>query len=317
MSACATPVTVLSQWPQHVTSRIAELLGTSCRILQIAAGPILTVDPDARILLAAPDPSCSTESPTPAGWPGNIAWVQLISSGADLYPAWMVDHVSGPAVSTGRGTSARPMAEFALAAIFAHAKSMPEVWIRDPSQWRYTSMRPVEGSRLGIAGYGTLGRAVAGLARSVGMSVMALKGRSGLQDAGGEVEYAGSLEELVASVDHLVLLLPGTADTHHIVDDRLLTHAKPGLHLINLGRGTLVNQDALIRALDDGRLSRATLDVCDPEPLPQGHPLYSHLLVMLSPHTSVFSSATFEALAQRVVRNFDAWRNGRALEGEV
>ncbi len=206
------------------------------------------------------------------------------------------------------------MAEFALAAIFAHAKSMPHIWIRDSSQWRYTSMASVEGSKLGIAGYGTLGRAVAALARSVGMSVLALKNRSGVQDTRGDVVYVDSLPQLIAAVDHLVLLLPGTEDTRHIVDVGLLAHSKPGLHLINLGRGTLVDQDALVRALDSGRLSRATLDVCDPEPLPQGHPLYSHPAVMLSPHTSVFSAATFEQLAQRVARNFEAWRDGRGLE---
>jgi phosphoglycerate dehydrogenase-like enzyme len=207
------------------------------------------------------------------------------------------------------------MAEFALAAIFAHAKRFPEVWIDDSRHWGFTHLDSVSGATLGIAGFGTLGQAVARHAIAVGMKVIALRRRLTQSPVTG-VELVETLEQLASRSDHLVLLMPANDATHHIAGAQLFAAAKPGLHLINLGRGTLVDQDALLWALDCGRIARATLDVTDPEPLPAGHPLYLHPRVMISPNTSVYSAATFEALVDRTIDNFARLQVETSLLGE-
>jgi phosphoglycerate dehydrogenase-like enzyme len=94
----------------------------------------------------------------------------------------------------------------------------------------------------------------------------------------------------------------------------VLASAKKGLHLINIGRGSLIDQPALLAALDAGQLARATLDVTDPEPLPAGHPLYSHDKVRISPHTSAISSYIREALVAKVARNLARFQAGQDPE---
>jgi hypothetical protein len=124
-------------------------------------------------------------------------------------------------------------------------------------------------------------------------------------------QFSLSVRELAASCDHLVLAAPSTPQTRHLINAEVLAQARPGLHLINIGRGALVDQVALLEALDAGRLSRATLDVTDPEPLPAGHPLYRHPKVRVSPHTSAISPYIREALIAKVRLNL-----GRYLAGE-
>ena len=100
------------------------------------------------------------------------------------------------------------------------------------------------------------------------------------------MELATDLAAAVADADHLVVAAPATAATHHMVDADVFAAAKPGLHLVNIARGSLVDQDALRRALDDGQVGLASLDTVDPEPLPAGHWLYGHERVRLTPHIS-------------------------------
>jgi phosphoglycerate dehydrogenase-like enzyme len=307
-------IVIASQWPASLNEQLGVRLRGRATIVAVQGGLDDPALREARVLLAAPE--AAMPATRPDGWPFALDWIQLISSGTDHYPGWLLDGAPGRVrISTGKGTSALPMAEFALAAIFAHAKRFPELWIGDSSRWGFTSLDSVSGATLGIAGFGVLGQAVARHALAVGMKVIALRHRLAQSPVQG-VELVATLQQLAAQSDHLVLLLPANASTHRIVDAPLLAAAKPGLHLINLGRGTLVDQEALLAALDGGHIARATLDVTDPEPLPARHPLYRHPKVRISPHTSVFSSATFDALVDRVVTNVARLASGGPLDGE-
>jgi phosphoglycerate dehydrogenase-like enzyme len=126
-----------------------------------------------------------------------------------------------------------------------------------------------------------------------------------------------SLEALLSTSDHVVLAAPATPDTRHLIDGQALAHAKPGLHLVNVARGSLVDQDALLSALDQGRLGRASLDVTEPEPLPTGHPLYTHPKAFLSPHTSAISPLQQQELAARFAENLARYERGEALIDEI
>jgi phosphoglycerate dehydrogenase-like enzyme len=118
-------------------------------------------------------------------------------------------------------------------------------------------------------------------------------------------------------VEHLVLAAPLTPATRHIIDRGSLACAKPGLHIVNVARGALIDDDALLQALDTGLVGRATLDATEPEPLPSGHPFYRHPRVRLSPHASVHTPKTPERFATKFAENLARFRGGNALLDRV
>lgn len=266
---------------------------------------------DVGILLARPINVRGYEAPqtSPPGWPYGLKWVQVVSSGIDFYPRWLFD---GPPVSTSRGSAAENIAEFALAAIFAAAKHLPDIWVHD-AQWNFTALTPLKGSTLGILGFGAIGQSLATKARALGIKVVALRQSQTPFEVEG-VEAARDIHELFSRSDHLVLAAPLTDATRHIVNGAVLASAKPGLHLVNIARGGLLDHGALLEALDSGRIGLASLDVTEPEPLPDGHPLYRHPRVRLSPHTSAISTNSRHEIADSFLANLERFLEGTTLE---
>ena len=121
----------------------------------------------------------------------------------------------------------------------------------------------------------------------------------------------------MAASDHLVLALPLTEETRGVVNAEMLATAKPGLHLINVARGPLIDQEALVAALDAGTIAAATLDVATPEPLPAGHPFYSHPAIRLTPHVSGMSEDNEDRLTARLLDNLDRFLEGKPVPGIV
>lgn len=256
----------------------------------------------------------------PPGWPGRLQWVHLASAGIDYFPPWLFDV---PQVSCSRGVAAAPIAEYVLSALLDAEKDWGALRVSSAAQWRQTfeqvSARPLgllQGRSLGLVGYGAIGQAIARRALAFGMQVSALRRSSaGLDDDG--VQAAESLHALLAQSDHVVLALPLTPHTRHLINAQALAHARPGLHLVNIARGALIDQAALLRALDDGRLGRATLDVTDPEPLPDGHPFYRHPRVWLTPHLSWSAGDVAALTARKFTDNLARYIAGQPLQDKV
>jgi len=131
------------------------------------------------------------------------------------------------------------------------------------------------------------------------------------------VTVAASLEEMLGQADHLVLAAASTERTRHLLDAETLALTRPGVHVVNVARGSLVDQDALLAALDSGQVGMASLDVTEPEPLPEGHPLYAHPRVRLSPHVSGNSPAGNAQVLDLFVQNLRRHVDGQPLEGVV
>lgn len=233
---------------------------------------------DTQALLAAPTPAWGGQ-PRPEGWPGQLRWVQLPSTGIDGYPDWLFD---APGVMTAPGLNAPAIAEFVIATLLAHEKRLPGVWIRRAEDWQPATMGSLQGRTLGLAGIGAIGSAIARHALGFGMKVVAWRRSRGSPMEG--VDVVADVLSLASMADHLVLCLPSTPVTRGMVDARFLQACKPGVHLVNVARGDLIDQEALVAALDNGTVGLASLDVTEPEPLPAGHPLYTHPRVHLSPH---------------------------------
>lgn len=282
-------------------------------VLPLPRGVPLDLPRQASVLLAAPHADLRDANRPPPGWPFGLGFVQLVSSGVDTFPRWLLDSLP---VASARGVTADSLAEFALAAMFAAAKQLPSVWIDTPSQWQPRPLASLAGSTLGLYGFGSIGQALARKALALDIEVVALRRSARPFEVPG-VQRAADLPELLARADHLVLAAPASEETRHVINPRTLAHAKPGLHLINLARGSLIDQQALLQALDKGQLALASLDVTDPEPLPAGHPFYSHPKIRLSPHTSANTSRVYHNLAALLARNVEHFQHGRRLENQL
>lgn len=303
---------IASQLDADFNQKLRALLPDS-EVLSLPRGLPLTLPADVSVLLAAPHSDFRDAVEPPPGWPFGLRFVQLITSGLDYFPRWLFDSLP---VASARGTTAEAIAEFALAAIFAHAKQLPNVWIESAASWQQRPLASVSGSTLGLLGFGSIAQALAPKALALGMEVLALR-RSSLPLEVEGVQRVADLEALFSRSDHIVLAVPVTAQTQGIIDGAILSAAKPGLHLINVARGALLDQQALLAALDSGQISRASLDVADPEPLPDGHPFYRHPHVRLSPHTSANSPQVYLNIARLLVRNLQKNALGEPLENVV
>lgn len=303
---------IASQLDEGFNRQLREWLA-GVEVLSLPRGLPRDLPRDIQVLLAAPHAEFRDASQAPAGWPFGLGFVQLATSGLDYFPSWLWHAMP---VASARGSTAESIAEFALAAIFAAAKALPQVWIDTPEHWRQRPLAAVAGSTLGLFGFGSIARELAPKAQALGMQVLALR-RSAQPLAVPGVEPVADLHELFARADHLLLAVPLTEQTRQVIDAQVLAAAKPGLHLINIARGALIDQPALLQALDSGRIGLASLDVADPEPLPEGHPFYRHPRIRLSPHTSANSPGVYLNLARLLGRNIQRWRDGLPLENPV
>ena len=298
-------------------------------ITQLGAGDphrrlILEAHPDVELVDVAGDPPEGLVADAffggYMGWESIVAWldatgarwVQLSGTGVDKVPDSVFD---GRIVTCARGASAVPIAEWVMAAILAEAKRFPEIFLAGPPRyWNFPipPLASVEDSTLGLVGLGGIGTAIAQRALPFGMRVRALRRTDAPSPIEG-VQVVRDLAELLADADHLVLAAPATARTRQLLDAAAFARVKPGLHLVNIARGALVDQDALRAALDDGRIARATLDTVDPEPPPAGHWLYEHPKVRLSAHISWYTPELQRSAVEIFVENLGRFRRGEPL----
>jgi phosphoglycerate dehydrogenase-like enzyme len=243
-----------------------------------------------------------------------VEWMHLPGTGIDAIPRHLLE---GRTVTCARGVSAIPISEYVLAAMLGFEKDMPSIWLDQPPEtWNIASLGELAGKTVGIVGLGGIGTAVARRCLAFDMRVRALR-RNPSRTAIEGVEIANDLSDLLERADHVVLAAPATAATARLLDATAFDRMKPGVHLVNIARGSLVDEHALRAALDDGRVALATLDTVDPEPLPDGHWMYSHPRVRLSAHISWSSPRAFERIVASFTDNVKRYAAGEPLHGII
>ena len=252
----------------------------------------------------------------------NARWIQASSAGVGQFVRRHgLDAPGGPRITTAAGVHARPLAEFVLWAMLGFAKNYPLARRQQRERvWSRFHNDDLEGKTLAIVGLGSIGREVARLARGLGLRVTGTK-RSveGLapEDLGVDALYPlERLHDLLAEADYVCLVAPHTAETEGLMDAAAFAAMKPGSVLINIGRGALVDEDALLAALDGGPLAGAVLDVARTEPLPSDNPLWERDDVVIFPHSASTSKHENRRLTDLFLDNLERYLDGRPLRNE-
>ena len=247
-----------------------------------------------------------------------LQWVHVAAAGVD---AMMFEELraSDVVVTNAHGTFDRPIAEFALASILAHDKQLHlSKRLQQGARWQHREVTRTEGSRVLVVGTGGIGRATARLLRAVGMEVRGV-GRTAREDDPdfGTILSSTGLVEHAGWADHIILVAPLTEQTRHMMDARVLAAMKPSAHLINVGRGALVDEPALIQALQERRIAAASLDVFSEEPLPADNPLWGMENLHMSAHMCGDVIGWRDALALQFQQNLERWVTGETLANVV
>jgi len=300
--------------PGQLTARVTDPAGSA------AAEPAL--DPAQRAAFARAEVLLTFDAPRdlPSLAP-NLRWVQCGMSGVTAFSVCGLDG-SGIAVTNTAGVTAGSVAEWVLGRIIAIHKRFDEHADQQREHvWRAAHGQDVAGRTVLIVGLGAIGGAVARMCAALGMTVVGI--RRTPCPAGAEphgvtaVHPPGALRELAAGADVVVGALPAGAATDDVFDAALFAAMRPGSVFVNVGRGSSVDEEALVDALVGGRLRGAALDVTRHEPLPADSPLWDVPGLAISPHSSASVDGYTSKVWNLFARNLDAYLTGRPLENPV
>ncbi len=218
----------------------------------------------------------------------NIRWVQAFGSGVDGItdqPSFRRDIV----VTNMRGVHGAPLAESALCSMLALARALPRVIENQRvHKWERFALRLIDGKTVSILGIGVIAEALAPRCKAMGMRTIGVTSTPRPVAGFDEVWPRQRMNEAIAEADYLVLLAPYTKDNHHLMDEQRLALMKESAFLINIARGGVVDENALIEALRDRRIAGASLDVFAQEPLPADNALWDLDNVLITPHLGGF-----------------------------
>ncbi len=276
--------------------------------------------------------------PTPEQAP-RLRWIQLYSAGINHVAKEPIVQSENVELTTASGIHATPMSEFCLAMMLAFTYKLPRLLQQQARvEWnddRQTAFNPVplRGQTVGIVGYGSIGRELARAADALGMSVLATKRdvmhpadedsyhEPGTGDPEGEIPLRlyppQALASMARECDFLVVTTPLTDDTHHLVSAAVLKAMKKTAVLINVARGAVVDEAALIETLQVRRIGGAALDVFEQEPLPPESPLWKLDNVIVAPHIAGSFSTYDEKGALLFAENLERYLDGRPLLNRV
>jgi len=248
-----------------------------------------------------------------------VRWIHSRAAGVDnlLFPE-LVE--SETLLTNGSGVFSASLGEFVLAAILYFAKDFRRM-VRNQmaAVWDPFDVEEISGQTVGILGYGDIGRAVASRAHAVGMRVLATKRHiPGAADPLVERFYKPEAQsEMIALCDYIVATAPLTEETRHMVSDAEFAVMKPTAVVINVGRGPVIDEAALLRALTAKRIKGAGLDVFEHEPLPAGHPLYKLENVLLSPHCADHTADWQDQAMRFFLEQYARFEKGEPLKNIV
>ena len=242
----------------------------------------------------------------------NLKWMNSIYAGLDFMPLDVLQE-RGVIVTNGVGINAVTIAEYVVMLMLTHAKGYREVVrAQDRHEWLLDSpgKRELSGERVLLLGMGAIGSLIKPRLEAFDMTVVPVR-RSGADGA----LKPGEWREKLGEFDWVVLAVPSTPETRHMVGAMELARMRPNGVLVNISRGDVVDQDAVVEALKEQKIEAALLDVTEPEPLPEDHPLWALDNAQITMHLSARSQTKmFQRSADRFIENLERWRAGEPVE---
>jgi phosphoglycerate dehydrogenase-like enzyme len=231
-----------------------------------------------------------------------LKWIQALGTGLD----GIIDQpalLPSVTITSLHGVHGAPVSEAALASMLALSRDIPRfVRQQEQQQWGRWPAKLLQGKTVGILGIGVIAEALAPKCRALGMKVIGFTSKPRTVGSFDEVHAVKEFLPNVPRLDYLVLLTPYSAATHHMIDAKVFSAMKPTSYLINVARGGIVDEDALVDALRQNQFAGAALDVFEHEPLPPGHPLWSFRNVIITTHQGGFCD-TYVDLAMPVLEH--------------
>lgn len=285
-----------------------------------AAGSLNALLAEAEVLFTSPlmPPDIVQRSP-------RLRWIQLTSAGVDRMLDGEVAH-SGWTITTATGIHAVPIGEYVMAVMLAFAKGLPGAMrAQGERTWRPYLAEELHGKTVGVIGLGAIGGYVAKLAKADGMRVLATRRStqervSGADAGNGDVDELlppSELPHLLAESDYVVVAVPLTPESRGLIGERELGAMKPSARLVNIARGAVIDEGALVAALKEGRIAGAALDVFEKEPLPAESELWGMENVILTPHISGGTPVYMERAVELFCENLRRYLAGEALRNTV
>lgn len=243
-----------------------------------------------------------------------LSWIHVAAAGVDgVLDATLPEHVR---ITRTSGTFGTRMAEYACAHLLGLAQNVHALRRQQlDSAWRPLPVTHLSGKTAGIAGVGSIGGAMAERLAAFGMKVHGLARSPGAHPSVRRWFTPDEQKEFASELDVLLITLPLTRATHHFVDAEFLGSLKRGAWLLNVGRGAVIDEPALIDALNEGRVGAAVLDVFETEPLPPDSPLWTMSNVVVTPHQA--GDALMDEVVDALAHNLEPWRRGDDLADEV
>ena len=275
----------------------------------------------AQALYGVPDENPAALARTVRANP-TLRWVHTMPAGggAQVKTAGLSDaDLARVAFSTSAGVHAQPLAEYAVFGILAGAKTLPRLLDQQRrTEWSGRwAMGLVSQQRILLVGLGSIGHATAAKLKALGATVVGTSRSDVSVENVDEIVHPDDLVDAVGDVDAIVVSLPGTVATEGLVSAEVFAKVKPGVTFVSVGRGTVVDETALIAALADGRIGFAALDVFATEPLTSTSPLWRDPNVLISPHTAALNAAEDRLIAQLFARNATRFLDGDELLNRV
>ncbi len=247
-----------------------------------------------------------------------VRWIQATSAGIGqlMRRRRFAQRMPHTVVTTASGVHTRALAEFVAMSMMMHSRrTLDMIRAQAAHHWERFAGSDLEGRSVLIVGLGAIGKAIAGLARALGMTVLGIR-RSSVSDASQiahELHRPEALSDLLPRAEFLVLVVPLTDQTRGMIGVHELARLQPGSALINIGRGALVDESALVQSLQSGHLGGAYLDVFEKEPLPPDSPLWKMPNVLVSPHSGSTSDRENGRLTDLFCENLTRWLEDRPL----
>ena len=248
-------------------------------------------------------------------WMEGVQWLHVAATGVERF-SFEACAASPLVLTNAGGIYDTPIAEYALAACLAHERRFALLHEQQRAhEWRWLEGGMLAGTHVLIVGPGRIGRACAERFAALGCHVAALGSRRRAPYAPFEfVDASDDADAALGWADHIVITAPLTDATRGLLDSAAFSACKPGVHIVNVARGEIVNTAALERALADGRIGAATLDVLEDEPLAPDSPLWDAENVRITPHVAGDVRGFEGALIAQFERNVAHWRAGEPLE---